>query len=188
MKISCFAQNNITHQRSVNVALALFLILIFGYSTYEAQAHGGGVPQLVNAKAGPYRVFVWTQPDPLRVGEAHFTIAVSQPPDVGAAEGETGNPVLDATIQMQVEPINQTGETLTVLATHDTATNKLFYEADLELPTVGQWRVVVSVEGPDGSGNASFEIEVFPSSSFNWALLGGLALTLLATGWVLQKF
>ncbi len=164
------------------------MLLIFGYAVYVVQAHGGGVPQLVNAKAGPYRVFVWTQPDPLRVGEAHFTVAVSQPPNLAATAEETGNPVLDATVKMQVEPVNQTGETLTVLATHDTATNKLFYEADLELPTIGQWRVLVSVEGPAGSGNVEFEIQVSPPPSFNWALLGGLALALLAAGWVIQRF
>ena len=30
-------------------------------------AHGGGEPQLTNAVAGPYRVSVWTQPEPMRV-------------------------------------------------------------------------------------------------------------------------
>ena len=54
--------------------LGLALILLF--TPPSIQAHGGGVPQLINAKAGPYRVSVCTQPDPIRVCEFHLTLAV----------------------------------------------------------------------------------------------------------------
>ena len=171
------------------IKLFLFLTLIFGYSAGVAWAHGGGVPQLTNAEAGPYQVSVWTQPNPLQAGEAHFTVSVSEPPASDAGEGRAGSPVLGATIELQLklaeEPEQQA---LAVLATHEAAVNKLFYEADVELPEAGQWQVTYSVEGPAGSGSTGFEIEVVSASGVNWILFGGLGLVLLAAGWVTQTF
>ena len=150
-----------------------------------ALAHGGGVVQLANAEAGPYLVSVWTQPDPPKVGTWHVTVAVVEP----SAPGETGDPVLDAAVTIRLVSMEQNGETLTAPATRQGATNKLFYEADLELPTEGQWRVEVFVEGPAGAGETSFEITASsPASGINWALVGGIALTLVAGGWLAWTF
>lgn len=49
------------------------------------------------------------------------------------------------------------------LATHQGATNKLFYETDLEVPVEGAWQVAVLIDGPVGAGEAAFEIEVRPA-------------------------
>jgi hypothetical protein len=158
-------------------------------------AHGGGTPQLNNAEAGPYLVSVWTEPDPIRVGEFHVTVAVLEPPEPSPSGREDGNLVLDATVQVDVKPINQAGQTLVAYATRENAVNKLLYEADLELPSEGQWRVDIQVEGPAGIGNAGFDIEAAaPRSVINasgwlpgpvWA---GLGLVLLAVGWSVYTF
>ena len=168
--------------------IILFLILTFGGLAGVAQAHGGGgAPHLSNAVVGPYRVSAWTQPSPLRAGNMHVSIAVSEPPASNAA-AEAGSPVLDAIVNVRLNPVDQTGETLAAPATHQNATNKLFYEADLTVPAEGQWQVTILVEGPAGSGHANFQIEVLPPSPFNWAFWGGgLALVLLAAGWILWK-
>lgn len=163
----------------------ILLVLLLEYPTGGALAHGGGVPQLTNAKAGPYRVSVWTQPDPLRAGEVHFTVAVSQP---GAVDQEAGSPVLDAVVELQLIPATGLDHALRVFATHDDAVNKLFYEADVDLPAEGVWQVVVSVKGPSGLDQTDFTIEVLPPSAFNWwIVLGGAAVVLVAAGWVVGK-
>lgn len=167
--------------------LILLLTLMFGYSVRDARAHAGGVPQLSNAEAGPYRISVWTQPDPLRVGRIDIVVAVAEPPAPNAAVEGAGALVLDAVVKIELKPVGQAGETLTALATHEASTNKLFYEAILELPAEGRWQVNIAVEGTDGSGSAGFEVQALPPLGFNWFLLGGFGLVLLATGWIIIR-
>jgi hypothetical protein len=169
-------------------ALLSLLALALVVSPRVAWAHGGGVPRLTNADAGPYWVSVWTQPDPLRVGQAHITVAVSEPSAAAAEQREAGAPILGATVRVAFEPLDTTGETLTVAATHEGAANKLFYEADLELPETGRWQVVVTVEGPDGVGSTSFETQVAPPAPFSWTWVGGLGVAALAAVWIVQKY
>jgi hypothetical protein len=164
------------------------LVLLLGYSVSIVWAHGGGVPQLTEAETGPYRVSVWTQPNPLRVGKAHFTVAILEPSPSEAGEQQTGSPVLGATVELQLTPPEGSGQKpLVALASHETAVNKLFYEVDVELPATGRWEVTILVEGPAGSGNTGFEIEVEPASEANWVLFGGLGLVLVAVVWIIQK-
>jgi hypothetical protein len=175
------------------LALALAgLALLLAFAAPAASAHGGGAPQLVNAEAGPYWVSVWTQPDPIRVGEFHVTVAVSEAPQPGAGTREAGELVLDATVLVQAAPVSQGGETLIAPATRDNAVNKLFYEADLPLPAEGPWQVDIQVSGRAGAGDVGFGIEALPPSAVStllglgWPLWAGLGLVLVAAGWWTQ--
>jgi hypothetical protein len=182
------------------VGLALTWTLAFVTTVQPAQAHGGGKPQLVNAQAGPYRVSAWTQPEPIRVGTLHLSVAVSESPGPGSSGEETGDLVLDAAVRVRMNPMSQPGPGLVTSATREDAVNKLLYEADVELPAEGQWQVVISVEGAAGTGSASFNIEVLPSLASNtlpalgtfrtlrWPVWAGLALVLLTVGWSIQTF
>jgi hypothetical protein len=182
------------------VGLALTWTLAFVTTVQPAQAHGGGEPQLVNAQAGPYRVSAWTQPEPIRVGTMHLSIAVSESPGPGSGGEETGDLVLDAAVQVQMNPMSRPGPGLVTSASREDAVNKLLYEADMELPAEGQWQVVISVEGAAGTGSASFNIEVLPAAASNtlaalgtfralgWPVWAGLALVLLTVGWSVQTF
>ncbi len=170
--------------------LALALPFILGGAPGTAQAHGGGTAQLVNAPAGPYQVSVWTQPDSIRAGQKlHISVAVSE----SSNQAETSNLVLDATVHVQLVHLTPTSETLAAFATHENAVNKLFYETDLDVPTEGEWQVLVEVEGPAGAGSADFHMEALPSSASNtlvrrWPLWGGAGLALLAVGWSVYAF
>ena len=168
------------------------LIVSLAFAAHPVHAHGGGTPKLTNAEAGPYRVSVWTDPDPIRAGELHVSVAVVESLEPGASEGEIGDLILDANVQVRAEPISQAGNVLIAYATHENAVNKLLYEADLDLPAEGQWRVTIQVEGPAGAGSAGFEIEALPALASNifltvpWPVWGGLIVGIFAIGWLVQ--
>lgn len=172
----------------LGLGLFLCLSLNLASSVGVAWAHGGGAPQLSNAEAGPYWVSVWTQPDPLQVGEAHITVAVSEPGVSTAGYREAGSPVLDAVVQVRYESLDRDGEGLVAAATHEGAANKLFYEADLELPSTGRWKATISVEGPEGPGSTGFEAQVSAPKAFNWVYVVGLGLAGLVIVGVVQRF
>lgn len=168
--------------------------LLVLFTARPVLAHGGGVPQLTNAEAGPYRVSAWTQPDPIRMGDFHITVAVMHLPESSTTHRETGDLVLDATVLVHLEPLDQAGETLLASASRDNAVNKLYYEADLALPSEGGWRVGIEVAGSAGAGWASFDIQALPPTPLSslqrlpGVAWGGLALALLAAGWWVQAF
>jgi hypothetical protein len=189
-------QSNSSHKKmkrtgglaSIWIGSALILLVAFAASPTSVGAHGGGVPQLVNAQAGPYLVSAWTQPDPIRVGIMHIGVAVVSAPESEGAVVKASDYVLDAQVQVHLDPTDQYGERLTAIASRENATNKLSYEADIELFQKGNWQVAIAVDGPAGEGSASFEIKVLPASPFNWTLWGGIGLALVAGGWVAMTF
>ncbi len=139
--------------KQIRISSTIWAIVIaFGLTVMPVWAHGGGAPQLVNAEAGPYRVSLWTQPDPLQAGEVHFTVAVTAPPPQGAGANRTGPPIPDAVVNLHLTPLDAAAQAVDIAATHKNAVNKLFYEADTILPTAGRRQVIVQVNGPDGAG------------------------------------
>jgi len=164
-------------------------------------AHGGvGVQHLNNVPAGPFRVYVWSDPEPPQVGEYHVTVALTENVE-GDSTGLAGGPVLDAVVTVELAHV-ESGETLSARATHDDALNKLFYEASFAPARKGNWSVRVSIlppgcettpgsserqGGDSGLSCASeqvvgFQDEILPKA-FPWrALLGGLLSILLILG------
>jgi hypothetical protein len=147
-----------------------------------ALAHGGGTPQVVDAPAGPYRIFAWTNPDPARVGTLHVTVALVDP--------VANQPVMGADVQVQVTPRDVgTGSSrpdmapILAQATHEKATIKTYYETDLRVPTAGSWQVAISYATPQGAGSAGFDLSVQEKAFANWLLIGGAALVAVVLGW-----
>ena len=167
--------------------LAIGILFLLAMPPVAAFAHGGGVSQLTNAEAGPYRLFAWTQPEPWRVGDVHVSIGVTQPPPPDAVidEGVTNNlldqPVTDAAVAVTLTPVNDGGPSITVDALPLEQLDSLYYEADAVLPSAGDWRVRVEVSGPEGRGSADFVTQVFPARSMNvlYMLAGVVAVGLL---------
>lgn len=148
----------------------------------HALAHGGGMPQLTNILVGPYRLFVWSQPEPLRAGEMHITVAVVEAVGTATANDSAAvldTPVLNATVQLELRPVDNPAQVLVSAATRDQAIFPQYYEANLEVPTVGSWQARVIVTGPAGKGNASFDFAVLPPRKINWLLVAGGILLLL---------
>ena len=141
-----------------------------------ALAHGGGTPQLTAAPAGPYQIFAWTNPNPVRVGVLHVTVALVDP--------ATNQPVMNAAVQVQAKPIDATAAPVTSQATHDKATIKTYYETDMQIPAAGQWQVTVAFQNAANSGSASFDLAVKPQSNTRWLLIGGLAVAAIVIAWL----
>ncbi|MCG3211672.1 MAG: hypothetical protein FOGNACKC_05318 [Anaerolineae bacterium] len=165
--------------------LALAVIPWLGQAKL-AKAHGGGYPQLTNAEAGPYRVSVWTQPQPLTTDQAHFSVAVFTP----LAEGfNTGLPVLDADVELILIPRNNGAAGLVLPIRRTNSVNKLYYETDVQLPTTGHWDVEINVSGDAGTGRASFSIDVqSPPIKNYWVLWGSVAFVAMVALWGARSF
>jgi LPXTG-motif cell wall-anchored protein len=154
---------------------ALILLLL----PVQALAHGGGTPQVTDVAAGPYRLFVWTSPEPWRADElAHVTVAVTQ-----IGDNDETFPITDAQITVRLIPDDQPAQVVTLNATPVSAVAAGFFETDHVLPTEGLWQVEVDVKGSDGAGAVSFTMTAQPATSAsNWLVWAGGALALLAAG------
>lgn len=150
----------------------MILVLL---AALPALAHGGGKQQIAGEPSGPYRIYVWTSPDPWRVGEAHTTVAVTRLLASGEETPAAG-------LQVFVTYEQQGGQSERVSAVEQLGAQQGFYEADGPVAAAGDWQVAVAVSGTEGAGAVSFREAVLPANSFNWWLIGGgvlLALLLL---------
>lgn len=153
-------------------------------SARQAEAHAGGQPQLINGQAGPFLVSVWSLPNPLVSGEVNFILAVAETQTINGVDEAVV--VLDADVELIFT--SEAGETIRVDATHQNASNKLFYEAYFELPEAGEWNAVVNVNYEGESGSVPFVAAAdAPPLNINWTLLGGIVLVLLAVGWFIWQ-
>jgi hypothetical protein len=121
-----------------------------------AMADGGAVQW--RERAGPYTVTVFTAPVPARAGPVDFSVLVQR-----AADNEV---VLDAVVALRLTmagEVDVRGE-----ATHDQATDKLLYSANLNPRKPGVWQLEVQVRGADGNGSTTGPIRLLEAESGAW--------------------
>jgi hypothetical protein len=123
----------------------LGLVLLAGGS-----ARGDGGTLRLSERVGPYRVSVFTSPEPLRVGPADISVFVQ--------DAESGAPVA-AAVRLTLTP-GGGGEGLSCPATAEQAVNKLLRAAAVDLPAAGPWRIEVDVEGPRGPAHCEVAVMV----------------------------
>jgi hypothetical protein len=113
----------------------------------------GGVVRLREA-SGPFLITIFTASDPLRAGPLDLSALVQ--------DGRSGETILDATVDIAIQPLDRDRPTFLTRATHEQATNKLLQAAMINVPTAGRWRVRVEVRhGPDEVTVAT-ELQVAP--------------------------
>ena len=140
-------------------------------------AHTEGPMQLASVPAGPFKITVWSSPDPAVVGEIHIALAVTL--------AEDASPVLDADVQVTFKPENE-GPSISAQATTENSENKFLYEAVTEIIESGYYEVVISLDAAEGTGEASFELEVESDSGINWYLIAAavvIIVGLIYWGW-----
>lgn len=144
--------------------LAGFTLLLTVLATGSAAAHTEGKMRLASEAAGPYKLTVWTSPEPASVGELHVAVAV--------VLAEDASPVLDAGVLVELAALGDSGQVISAQATAEDAANKFLREAILELTAAGPYMATVTVNGVDGAtGSASFEFEVVEDGGPNWPLI-----------------
>jgi hypothetical protein len=156
--------------RPALLAAGLILLLLLPGTAF---AHTEGVMQLASEPAGPYKLTVWTSPDPATTGEElHVAMAV--------VLAEDASPVLEADIQVRLTPVDG-GPVISGAATIENSENKFLHEAILQVETQGDYLVAISVTGADGgSGQASFPLAVEGGGGLNWTLIVLVAIVVAA--------
>ncbi|MEZ4682529.1 MAG: hypothetical protein R2932_50810 [Caldilineaceae bacterium] len=158
--------------------------MLFWRGPAPVVAHGSGTPLLVDVGAGPYQLWMWSQPEPLRVGDAHFSLMV-QAPTLAAQQAGVANG-RDPAVQLALMTTTAPTRTLIFDAVVQERLFQRYHEVDLILPAAGPWTATVSVNGTAGHGAANFAFVVEPPPRVNWPLVSWSALAfvaLLGTAW-----
>jgi len=127
---------------------------------WPSSVHANGGTIVLVEQVGAYELTLTASPYPLRVGVNDVNALVERLADQLL--------VLDAEVTVTTEPLDQPGEPQTFSATHDTATNKLYYHANVVFPTPGRWRLTIHLDGPEDSGSVSRVTQVEEQSSLDF--------------------
>jgi hypothetical protein len=140
----------------------LILGLISGLliMAWPSSVHANGGTIVLVEQVGAYELTLTASPYPLQVGVNDVNALVERLSDQLL--------VLDAKVTMTIEALDQPGEPQTFSATHDTATNKLYYHANVVFPTPGRWRLTIHLDGPEDEGSATLETQVEERSSLDF--------------------
>lgn len=173
-------RNFVTKLRWRWIAVAVLWAVNLVWVAAPLYAHGGGVPRLTGEPAGPYRIFVWSQPEPLRVGDIHLSIGLVRAEAEGSQAADAlDEPVTDATVTVSLQPVAENARPIRTLAVLQEQLGSYYYEADATLPTAGDWRITIDVSGDLGDGSAAFVGAVASAREVNWLLLIAAGLLLL---------
>jgi hypothetical protein len=138
------------------------LILLVTSGVGRAFADGGSVQ--LRGNAGRFQVTVFAEPPAVRAGQVDVSALVQ--------DNSTGQPVLDATVTLQLRPVQmqKTGQAAwsppscaveppkdlnRVPLLHSGATNRLLYGAQILIPAVGTWHIRADIN--QGTDQAALE-------------------------------
>jgi hypothetical protein len=99
------------------------------------RADGGAV--CLSKISGPFLVTVFASPEPLRAGPIDTSVLVQ--------DARTGGIVLDATVDLEIQPLSGNSPRILTRATSEQATNKLLKAVRIDLPDPRSWELKVFV-------------------------------------------
>jgi len=141
----------------------------------------GGTLRIANAVMGAYRVNVFTDPTPIPPDTIDVSILATFERGRGIAPG--------LEILVEGRRLDGEGSPVSHIATREQADDPRYYAAHFALGSVGDWEIRVRIQGPEGSGEVAFQVNVQePGLLQNPFLILILAfLPLLIVGWWLRK-
>lgn len=158
--------------RKILLVIGMTFTLLFADIARPLEAHTEGKMQLSAAEAGPFKLTVWTSPDPAEVGDVHVAVAV--------VAAEDASPVLDATVMVSLSPVAG-GDPLVGQASTEDSENKFLYEAIFDVSEPGDYRVDLEVTNADGkAGTATFGLVVVDNSGFSLLYIIPVVLLVIA--------
>jgi hypothetical protein len=122
--------------------------------------HGRPTPLLVDRLIGPYLVSVWGTPE---VGTGTFYIRLEPPPG-----GEVSG---DATVHVGVQPTSGRLAEVRYPAWRQQMRRYVQYQANVPFDAQERWRMRIIVQGSDGSGETSLDIDTTPPGLGQWDVL-----------------
>src|SRR5262245_4665046 len=106
----------------------------------------GGVVRAIERDGG-LQISAFTSPDPVVAGPVDISVLVQ--------DAATGAPILDSQVQVAITPRSHAAEIVTLSATTEAATNKLFRACELELGP-GRYEVLVTCDAVGTCGRVRF--------------------------------
>lgn len=152
-----------------------FLLLLF--LAVPARAHEGPpFPILVDQRAGPYIASVWTDPD---IGTGIFFVVLEPPEGRTLPEGTT--------VRIAVQPVSGALPEAVHPAAPQRVRHGARHYAEVPLDRGGMWRVRVLLDGPEGGGTLTAEVEATPDGTIGPISLLVYAVPFLAVGFLWIK-
>lgn len=142
--------------------LLLVLIALLWPAPPLAAHEGQPFPLLEDAEAGPYRLDLWGDPD---FGDAEFWIVVDE-------GGQPGALSVAIAAFPEADPAHRIERRADWMPTRGRPEEARFGVVGLPLDRDGWWLVSVSVEGPDGRGEARARVELRSLGPSGRAALG----------------
>lgn len=127
----------------------------------QIQAHEGPPFAIVmDRRAGPYAISVWTDPD---VGVGKFFVILEAAPGT-SLPGENA-------VEVCVRPSSGRLAEACFPGTRQDLRDRVQYYAEVEFDRQEMWQVRVRVKGPTGAGEVTAEVEATPPGYGRWDLL-----------------
>jgi len=162
--------------------IRLFLLVLL---LHPATALGDGGIVRVSEEAGRWRITLFSSPTPLRAGPIDLSVLVQDP--------ATDASVLDAIVNLMLQPLDDQADMILVEATRADATNKLLYAALVDLPAPGRWQVDVAVQVGDDGGRITTTLvadDPIPAmlSLWTWLAIPAIVIVLfLCNQWLARS-
>ena len=160
--------------------LGLALLLLAAPPLLQAN---GGIARIVREPVGGRFVTVYSSPTPLRTGELDISVMVQDSSDA----------ILDLPVRVAAsliepaegaDPVAARIDRISLDATRDQATNKLFKAAKFDVDVPGEWDFTVEIEGV---GTVGFRAPIVKSTILDRPYLLALLILLPVAllGWLL---
>lgn len=120
----------------------LLFVLVFSYlgGVNGAQAHSSVAAEVFNGEQSTYHLVVRAASSRLIVGNVHLSLLIT--------EADREHLVTDAVVTLQAT--SSSGSRSEVVETYHELANPAYYEANIPINEVGEWRFRVNVDGPMG--------------------------------------
>jgi hypothetical protein len=138
----------------------LLFILFFLIPTTVNAHDGPPFPLFVDQKVGPCVVSVWTDPD---VGTGTFFIITTAPPGASLPQ--------DLTVKVAVQPVSGRLAEVSYPAEREALQEQVQFKSLVQFDAQEQWRVRVSLQSSQGSGETFATVEATPPGLGRWDLL-----------------
>ena len=137
---------------------SVFLVLLC--SSFVAAHDGPPFPIVVDQRVGPCIISIWTDPD---IGEGSFFVITQPPPNASIPN--------DLTVQISVQPTSGRLQEATYTAVREDLSGQVQYKAMVRFDVQEMWRVRVTLQSAQGTGEAVAFVEPTPEGLGRWDLL-----------------